>query len=534
MKKQLDQIPTEEIQLDQLNKAELQKRLEDPWWRLNNLYFVKNESGDKVLFRLRWAQKFFLKHIWFLNIILKARQLGFTTVICVYFLDCILFQDNKSAGIIAHTQDDAENIFGNKIMFAWENLPEWLKLYYKVDTSNAKQLKFNNGGSIRVATSMRSDTLQYLLITELGTLAIKYPEKATEIISGSLNTIHKDQIVIIESTAKGQSGKFFDLCMLALKLFRARATLTTMDYRWFFFPWFLNPEYELFDNTIVIPQKMTEYFQKIELTAENFDGSRGVSIPIEKRRWYVKKMETQAESMKSEFPSTPEEAFQASIEGAIYGKELERVRQEKRVCFIPHDPLLDVDTWWDLGVDDAMSIWFSQTHGREIRFIDYYENRAEGLPHYATMLQTKRDDLGYKYGKHYAPHDIAVKEMTTGKTRLEIAREPGIGINFEVGKKIGIQEGIEAVKRLFTRFWFDEARCAEGLKHLEGYRKDWDEKNGQFKPEPKHDKHSHCADALRTLGVAWIDVFISDPDLDLPRGDEDDRLFEKHGLFNNV
>src|SRR5882672_8526615 len=99
----------------------LDPRMQDVWWRMENLYHVKNEKGEKVKFKLRFAQKFFLKHLWFLNVILKARQLGFTTVICIYFLDCILFNKNKSAGIIAHTKEDAENIFKNKIMFAWDN-----------------------------------------------------------------------------------------------------------------------------------------------------------------------------------------------------------------------------------------------------------------------------------------------------------------------------------------------------------------------------------------------------------------------------
>ena len=243
-------------------------RIHDFWYRIDNFYFVKNESGQKVKFHLRWAQRFLLKNLWFLNIILKARQLGFTTVICIYYLDCILFSKNKSAGIIAHTQDDAENIFNNKIKFAWDSLPEWFRNGYQVDTSNAKQLKFNNGGSIRVATSMRSDTLQYLLITELGTLSLKYPEKAKEVISGSLNTIHKEQTLIIESTAKGQSGKFYDLCMMALRFWRGKKKLSVMDYEFFFFPWFLNPEYVLYDNNVVVPQNMEDYFNKVELISE--------------------------------------------------------------------------------------------------------------------------------------------------------------------------------------------------------------------------------------------------------------------------
>ncbi len=519
----------------QLNDDEVVKandpRLKDPWWRLNNLYYVKNENGDRVKFKLRWAQNFFLRNLWFLNVILKARQLGFTTVICIYFLDCILFTKNKSAGIIAHTKEDAENIFKNKIMFAWENLPEWFRASFEVDTSSAKQLKFNNGGSLRVATSMRSDTLQYLLITELGTLSLKYPDKAKEVISGSLNAIHRGQILIIESTAKGQEGKFFDICMMALKLMRGLKRLTEMDYKFFFFPWFLNPEYEMFDKSVVIPQEMTAYFDKVELMAERPDGKRGVSIPIEKRRWYVKKMETQMEDMKSEFPSTPEEAFEASIEGAIYGKEMERARREKRLGFVPHDSLLPVDTYWDIGMDDMMSIWFVQKYGREIRFIDYYENSGEGLPHYSAMLQAKRDLNGYKYGQHYGPHDLKVREMTTGKTRLETAAQPGIGINFEVGKQIGLQEGIDATKVLFNRFWFDETHCAEGIKHIDGYRKDWDDKLGQWKPTPRHDIHSHGADALRTLGVAWIDVYVPSDEDKHQSGELD---YNKYGLLNEV
>lgn len=526
MKRTAPQLPRDTSSID----IDMDK-LGDFWWRLENLYYVKNETGEKVLFKLRWAQRWFIEHLWFLNVILKARQLGFTTIICIYFLDQVLFKENQSAGIIAHTQEDAENIFRNKIMFAFENLPDELKASYGVDTSNAKQLKFNNGGSIRVATSMRSDTLQYLLITELGTLSLKYPEKAKEVISGSLNAIHKGQMLIIESTAKGQGGKFHDICMMALKLARAKMKLTEMDYKFFFFPWFLNPEYEMNNENVVVSQEMNAYFNKIELMVENADGTHGTKIPIEKRRWYVKKMEIQAEDMKSEFPSTPEEAFEASIEGAIYGKEMERARREKRITFIPHEPLLPVDTYWDIGVDDMMSIWFVQKYGKEIRLIDYYENSGEGLPHYSAMLQSKRDLNGYKYGQHYGPHDLKVREMSTGKTRLEIASQPGIGINFEVGKQIGVQEGIDATKMIFNRFYFDETHCAEGIKHIDGYRKDWDDKLGQFKATPRHDLHSHCADALRTLGIAWTDIYTPSKEDREMSGEMD---YNKYGLINEV
>lgn len=186
-------------------------------------------------------------------------------------------------------------------------------------------------------------------------------------------------------------------------------------------------------------------------------------------------------------------------DGAIYKAELEAVRAAKRISSVPHDPVLQVTTVWDLGVGDSTSIWFIQQVGREIRVIDYYEASGEGLPHYAGILQNK----GYLYKRHYAPHDIQVRELGSGRSRIETASS--LGIEFEVTPNIPIEDGIHAARMIFPRCWFDEAKTKRGIECLSNYRREYNDKMGEFKATPVHDWASHAADAWRYVAVALQD-----------------------------
>lgn len=195
-------------------------------------------------------------------------------------------------------------------------------------------------------------------------------------------------------------------------------------------------------------------------------------------------------------------SFEASVKGAIYAKELEQARAAGRVTVVPYDPALPVDTDWDLGVGDAMAIWFSQsTRSGEVRLIDYYEESGEGFPHYAQVLSQR----GYVYGTHWAPHDIAVRELGSGKSRLDIAA--GFGLRFNITPRITgsvgveVEEGIAAARLLFGRCWFDAKRCQAGLDALMHYRRDYNQRLNEFKATPVHDWASHGADAFRGLAV---------------------------------
>jgi len=184
-----------------------------------------------------------------------------------------------------------------------------------------------------------------------------------------------------------------------------------------------------------------------------------------------------------------------AVGGAIYAAALNEARQAGRITRVPYDPTLPVDTWWDLGVDDATAIWFTQDAGREIHAIDYYEASGEGLPFYAKVLQERP----YIYGRHTAPPDINVRELGGGRSRIETAAQ--LGIKFEIMPRLPLEDGIHATRMLLARVWFDAEKCKAGLDALEHYRRSYNKTMGEYKATPVHDWASHGSDAFRTLGV---------------------------------
>jgi phage terminase large subunit len=197
-----------------------------------------------------------------------------------------------------------------------------------------------------------------------------------------------------------------------------------------------------------------------------------------------------------EYAQEYECSFEASVKGAIYAAEVSAARDSGRVSGVPYDPILPVDTDWDLGVGDNTAIWFSQSlRGGEVRLIDYYEASGEGLPHYVGVLKAK----GYTYGTHWAPHDIQVKEFASGRSRLEAAAS--LGIRFQVAPNVPLEDGIHAARMLLPRCYFDATRCQAGIEALTHYRRDWNSRLNEFKPVPVHDWASHGADAFRYLAV---------------------------------
>ena len=200
-----------------------------------------------------------------------------------------------------------------------------------------------------------------------------------------------------------------------------------------------------------------------------------------------------------EFNQEYECSWTASIKGAYYGKQLAEAQEQDRIGKVPYEPRLPVNTAWDLGVGDSTSIWFYQILGQEIRIIDYHEDSGEGLPYYAKIL----DGKGYKYGDHWAPHDIQVRELGSGKSRIETAKM--LGIQFRIVPNLSIDDGINAVRNTIPRCWFDAQKCELGLQALRNYRKEFDDRRQEYKPKPLHDWSSHAADAFRYLSLALKD-----------------------------
>ena len=190
-------------------------------------------------------------------------------------------------------------------------------------------------------------------------------------------------------------------------------------------------------------------------------------------------------------------SFEGAVQGSYYGKFLQLVKQKKQITTVSYDPNLPVSTVWDLGISDATSIWFVQTVNKEIRLIDYLEAEGEGLGYYYEELNKK----GYIYKEHYAPHDIKVRELGSGQSRLETARK--LGLVFKVVPNISIQDGIQAVRKILPMCWFDKEKTDKGLSGLYNYHKEYDEKRKIYKDRPDHDWSSHSADSFRYLAVVY-------------------------------
>jgi hypothetical protein len=470
--------------------AKLRRRWPDKQARLcGGFYRIKDKDGAIVPFVMNGDQERFLSDRHGFDIILKARQKGFTTVIQLDMLDDCLFIPNTAAGVIAHNLTDAKAFFADKIKFAYDNLPPAFRRHRTATTDSVDSLKFNNGSSIRVGTSLRSGTLQRLHVSEYGKLCAKYPEKAREVKSGAFNTVQAGQRITVESTAEGHAGHFYELTKAAQDRQKSGAVLTALDFKFHFAPWWTSPEYVL-ANDVGETTADQEYFAKLER-------EHGIILTRQQRAWYVKKAEQQGDDMKREYPSTPEEAFEASVEGAYFSRQMSKLRTEKRICRIP---ILDapVDTSWDLGVNDSMAITFWQTVGMERRAIDYYENSGEGWNHYAKVMSER----GYHYGRHYGPHDLAHRMLDlTASTRQERAEEAGIK-PWDIVPRIPDElTGIDASRAFLAQVYIDEERCGRLINCLDNFRKEWDDKLGVWKDKPRHDEFSHGYKSLETYAV---------------------------------
>ena len=309
------------------------------------------------------------------------------------------------------------------------------------------RVDYPNGGQVRLYGADNPDSLRgiYLDGVDLDEFGLMRPNVFSEVVRPTLSD--RKGWALFSGTPNGKN-QFFDIAEHAKR-----------DKDWFFKSFRAS-------ETGLLPQ-------------EELEAAKRVMTPEE----YLQEYEC---------------SFEASVKGAIYANELSKAREENRITKVSYEKTLKVYTYWDLGIGDANPIWFVQFVGQEVRLIDFYENSGEGLPHYAKVLQ----DKGYVYGEHWAPHDIEVRELGSGRSRLEVAES--LGINFRIAPNIGLEEGIHAARVLFDRCFFDAEKCKAGIEGLMNYRRDYNQRIGEFKATPVHDWASHPADAFRYLAVSYL------------------------------
>ena len=188
-------------------------------------------------------------------------------------------------------------------------------------------------------------------------------------------------------------------------------------------------------------------------------------------------------------------SFNAAVEGSYYGQILNDLETKNHIQEIPRDDLCRTIIAWDLGMGDSTAIWVAQIAGSEIRLVDYYENNGVGLDKYVSWLR----DNNWASAEHILPHDVQVRELGSGKSRLEVLQEAGL--NVRIASRMSVDDGIQAVRRLLPRCWFNVPAVKQGLDCLRNYRREFDEKRKVFYDRPLHDWSSHGSDAFRYLAI---------------------------------
>lgn len=371
-------------------------------------------------------------------VIVAHRRSGKTTATLNHLQRDALKTPQSRWAYIAPTYKMAKNI-------AWDMIKQYSRMIPGVDYNEAElTVKYPNGSKLTLFGADNPDSLRGLGLW--GVVFDEYSQQPsnifTEIIRPAL-TDHNGYAIWI-GTPKSKN-EFYRLYQQSLK-----------DEQWL--GMLLNVE-----NTNIINQSELEDAKKI-MSVDEYN---------------------------QEFMCS----FEASVKGAYYAQEIQKARKENRIKQFNYDPLLKVYTVWDLGVGDATAIGFYQRVNTEIRMIDYFESSDKGLPYYISTLQSR----GYVYGKHFAPHDIRVRELSTGKSRWEIAKE--LGIEFVIIPNLPIDDGINAGRLMWNNLWVNETKCQQWLDYVSQYKREWDDKKGMFKERPLHDFTSHAADVLRYTSI---------------------------------
>jgi hypothetical protein len=493
---------TEEIDIQEFMRLH-----EDPVYRLNNLYHVKDAaSGRAVKFVPRLEQKILIDAIYLRKVrnvlVPKARQLGISTVIDLIILDNLLFRGGVQAAIIDLTQADATKKLRNKIVFGFENLPKILKDQYEILKSNdhvfALRLKGceedNDMSEVQAGMGARGDTFQVMHISEWGKIAWADPIRSKEILTGAMPAAKKG-LRLLETTWKGaKQGDLWEIMRQAMET--KPEDMTDEDFHLFFFPWWNDADYSLEGNVKQINEEVTKYLDETEVEISKRE-AREFRFTPGQRLWYFKVAWQKGLFRYEEYPSLLEECFKAPIEGAIYADVLDRLRASGAIRPSAIERNFLVHTSWDLGSPINTVTWYFQLVGEEIRVIDLDCEMDLTPAERVARIMGK----GYLLGWHFLPHD-ALGTMKSGRTFQMELHALGLKNTRVVPQAVDVWIGINHLRGMLPRFTFRVPACDKGLDYLAAYHTRRETSAGNALDIPVHDTSSHFADGLRTLAEA--------------------------------
>ncbi len=462
-------------------------------WRLNNLYRIVDRNGNSIPFKLNKVQENVLDGMHTRNLILKARQLGMSTFAVIYLLDEVLFNENISGGIVSYSLEHAQYIFKRIIGHALDTLNSSIKPLTGILQRSAREIMFNNGSSLRVDTTLRGGSYPLVLVSEFGKTCARNPQKAEEVITGTLQAVPRNGRVIIESTAEGNDGFFTEMVNEASR--RGNDGISELEYKLFFYSWIEEPSYEL-EGNINFDIEMIDYFKNIEKDL-------GVTLTKFQKNWYATQWKILGDKIKQEFPSTVSEAFLSSSDAYYFASAISKAYSENRCLSTSlYDALLPVYVAMDIGLNDlTVMIFFQIAHG-EIRVIDYYEDTNKDVDFYSKFLLQEKKFL---YHTIFLPHDSTKRDpldITNTYERDFRRLFSGTATNFHVLKRMDKQQQISHARIKIERCVFNIARVKPLLNAISKYRKKWNESLGRYMEEPLHSIESNYADAFMYMAQA--------------------------------
>lgn len=480
---------------------DLERLVNDPVWRLCNLYEVKDaKTGRMVRFVPTPEQKEIIEAVHVRHergiLILKARQLGMSTVICLILADEAIWSEGYQGSIVDQTQGDATLKLRHKVKAAFDSMPDLLREMFDIVKANDSEFAVRmKGTNDQVSTifggmNARGGTNQGLHISEWGPIQHRDPVRSEEIMTGALPSA-KEGTVFIETTWMG--GKRGHLWNLTERAMTTRAEdMTAADFHLYFFPWWKDPAYRLEGNFEQVDADTLEYFA--QATKET-----GQTFTPQQILWYYKVALPKGLARFAEYPTTLPECFMAPVPGAIYARFIDKAKAEGRVINFPWDRSELVHTSWDLGSPANTRTVYFQLVGREIHIIDHDTNLDfEPAARVAHMIAK-----GYNFGNHFLPHDAAAQEKS-GKNFDQQLRDVGLeGIRI-VPRCREVWPGINKAAELLPRMVFHKDRCVKLLESLECYHTKEERSSGHQTSIPVHDWASHDADAFRMLAEAMM------------------------------
>jgi len=480
-----------QLKLTPTEQKFITEKLSSKLWRLNNLYTIRDKNAQKRIMKLNDSQKkVLLNYRHPRKITLKSRQQGISTLAVEYNLDSCLFTPGYAAGIQSYGLDESNKLQG-KAELMWEEFDPDIKglLGLELVKNNQKTMVFSNGSVLKIG-NFRGDTLQSLHVSELAKIDHKYPEKSKELKTGAFQAVGKNNKITIESTAMGKSGLFYEIWKKTYNKAQKTNELSPFDFQPIFLSWVDDNDCKL-NQRIVIPKTLEKYFDKLEKYFKK-------PLTKEQKWWYAAKYEELGEDIKQEYPSTPEEAFEQSIEGSYYRNEFSSLTIKPNL----YDENLLVHFSMDLGMNDTFSIGFFQIHPNgKLKIIGEYANSGHGLQHYREIFDAISKKKGWKFSmRGYVPHDIKVRELIADKTRWQAMKE--LGFKPILVSKHRLADGIEATRQFLKEIEIDSS-CEMIIGAIQNYRKKYDRSFNVFLDAPVHDEWSHPADMLRYMAMGY-------------------------------